>query len=248
MSVRDLLRSLARRWYLLVVGCLMTAGLCFGAFHLVNPTYEAHGSVLLLPPKTSVGKRGNPYLYLGGLGQAGEVLSARLNTAEVLDPIKAQHPGTTLEIGPDATTTGPILSVTATGGSDVAAMGSLARALQTVPQVLARLQDDLRVPATSRITVLDLTTDAVATPLTKARDRAVIALAALGFAGSLLLTGFLDGLLAARLRRQPQRLQAAPGWVLDPAFEPAPAVAAPARGGYRAARALPDVDVATADH
>jgi uncharacterized protein involved in exopolysaccharide biosynthesis len=247
MSARDLLRSLARRWYLLVVGCLLTAGLCVGAFHVVAPSYEAHGSVLLLPPKTSVGKRGNPYLYLGGLGQAGEVLSARLNTAEVLDPIEGRHPGTTLEIGPDVTTTGPILSVTVTGGSDSAAMGALTQALKTVPPVLTRLQDDLAVPAASRITVLDLTRDAVATPVTKARERAVIALAALGFAGSLLLTGFLDGLLAAHPRRLRRPVIPAPGWTLEPVSEPMPAVA-PARGGRRAARSLSDVDVATADH
>jgi hypothetical protein len=76
----------------------------------------------------------------------------------------------------------------------------------------------------------------------------VIALGALGFAGSLLLTGLLDGLLAARPRRLRRRVQPAPGWTFDPTGELVPAASVHGRTGHRAGRSLPDVDVATADH
>lgn len=60
MYLRDLVASMIRRWYFIVTGVLLTGVLGFLAFSFVPVTYQASGSVLLLPPKSSVGARGNP--------------------------------------------------------------------------------------------------------------------------------------------------------------------------------------------
>lgn len=202
MYIRDLVASMVRRWYFLAAGLVLTAALCFLAFRLAPVTYESTGSVLLLPPKSSVGSRGNPFLYLGGLGQAAEVLTARLNAAEVRVPLETAHPDATFEIGPDPTTTGPILTVTVESTSREDSLATTTAALAAVPSTLTTLQTELAIPQGSQITVMALTVIDEPEMVVKTRNRAVIAVAGLGIAGTVLLTGFLDGLVGARRQRR----------------------------------------------
>jgi hypothetical protein len=215
MYVRELVASMLRRWYFVLAGVSLTVGLCFAAFTLVPVTYEAKGSMLLLPPKSSVGQRGNPYLYLGGLAQAVEVVSARINSTDVRNQIQKAFPGAQFEAGQDTTTTGPILAVTASSTSDADSLAVVRSVMNSIPDSLELMQDDLQVPDSSRITATVLTVDAQATEVTKARDRAVIALAGGGLAGTVLLTGFLDGLLIARRPRELVADYLLPPWVVS---------------------------------
>lgn len=221
MYVRDLLLSLLRRWYIIVAGLLVTAALCGVAFIKIPLTYEATGSVLLLPPKSSVGSRGNPYLYLGGLAQAVEVLSARLNASTIRKPIEESHPDTTFDVGQDQTSTGPLLSVSVSSNSEAETLAVVKAVMAEVPRALTGMQDDLQIPEGSRIGSLILTDPTEATELSKTRSRGVIALAGVGVAGTVLLAGLLDGLLMARTRRR-QAIDPSPGWVSTPSAGPDP--------------------------
>jgi hypothetical protein len=154
-------------------------------------------------------------LYLGGLAQAVEVVSARINSADVRNQIQKAYPGTQFEAGQDTTTTGPILAVTASSSSDVDSLAVVQMVMNLIPGSLEVMQEDLEVPNPSRITATVLTVDAQATEITKTRDRAVIALAGVGVAGTVLLTGFLDGLLVARRPREVVAGYLLPPWVVS---------------------------------
>ena len=81
MVLSDMLRSLLRRWYIVVLGVILTVAGVYGAYTVTPVTYSATSTVVLLPPEKSVKDGDNPYLYLGGLGQALNVLVITMNSA-----------------------------------------------------------------------------------------------------------------------------------------------------------------------
>jgi len=221
MYLRDLKASLLRRWYLVVLGLLLTAGLCAAAYKVVPATYQAEASVVLLPPSISVVEGGNPYLYLGGLGQALDVLTRALQSDNAQKPITEAHPDATYTALPDRTTTGPILLVTVEGPTSEETLATLQAILDSVPPALANLQEQLAIPAGSRITSMNLAVDDEPTKIQKDRTRALLAAAAVGLVGTILLTGLLDGLLTSRRTRKQDALDRAQ-LLADPADDIGP--------------------------
>lgn len=210
MYLRDLRRALLRRWYFVIVGLLMVAALGVVTYRVVPATYSASANVVLLPPDTSVAPGANPYLYLGGLTQALDVLTRSINADATSGPILDRHPGAEFEATTDAGS-GPILVVTATAPTAEATLAVLNEVLDAVPVSLVDLQQQLGVGRLSQITSLNLTVDQRATASGRGQIRAVVAVVAIGGAGLVLLIGLLDGLLLARKREQEQaRIDAHP--------------------------------------
>ena len=202
MQLKDLGTTLARRWYLTLAGLLATAGLCIGTFTAVPPTYQTTADVVLLPPKTSVGTGGNPYLYLGGLQQAVDVLTRALTSdasrTELLGAVGAGE----YDVVPDLSTSGPILIVTGTGTTSTIADSARNAVLDRVPTTLVQLQTALSVATDSQITSMVLTADEKPKLILKTRLRAVAAAGVLGLIASAMFIGFVDGLLASRALRR----------------------------------------------
>ena len=222
MYLRDLKASLLRRWYLVLGGLLLTAGICTAAYQLVPATYQAQASVVMLPPNSSVSKGGNPYLYLGGLGQALDVLTRALQADSAQRPITDAHPDSTYTALPDTTTTGPILLVTVDGPTPGETLATLHAVLASVPPALVSLQDGLGVAANSRITSMNLAADEQPTKIQKDQTRALLAAAAVGLVATVLLTGVIDGLLTSRKAGERKELDSVrltngqPPYVADP--------------------------------
>lgn len=200
MYLRDLSRSLARRWYFVVAGLVVLAGLGLATYTQVPPTYAATANAMLLPPASTVEPGGNPYLYLGGLGQALDVVSRSLNSSTTRGPIEAANPSGTYNTYPDTNTSGPILVIDSTASTAEATLAILDAALATVPTELAGLQTQLGVAPSAQITSLTLTVDQEAATVGKGRLRAVVAVVAVGTAALALLIGMLDSLLLDRQR------------------------------------------------
>ncbi len=198
--VRDLVVGLFRRWYLVLAGLLLTAAMGAGVFALVPVTYQAKASVLLLPPRTSLGKNGNPYLYLGGLNQALGILSTRMNAPDYRSQLESSFPDATLEVAQDTTTTGPILTLSSSAHSPQKSMQLMEVGLSTTGPALQSLQDQLDIPAGSRIGLMTLTTDSRPVRDTKNQLRAIVAISAVGLGGTLLTTALIDGWLLGRPR------------------------------------------------
>ncbi|MDP9980806.1 hypothetical protein J2W14_000182 [Pseudarthrobacter oxydans] len=198
MYLRDLYASLQRRWYLVVLGALLTVSLAFVVYFQAPVKYEATGSVALVPPATAVISGDNPFLYMGGLEQALGILTAKLNSDVAQRDIVGKYDAVQYSTNRDPSTNGPIVLVTVTGATAGETLGALTDVLAAVPQNLNSLQDSLNLTENSKITSMPLSSDEEAIIDSSIRTRTVLALAAGGVAGTLLLTGQLDKILLRR--------------------------------------------------
>ncbi|MHC5797836.1 hypothetical protein ACVXZ4_16945 [Lacisediminihabitans sp. FW035] len=198
MYLRDLAASLLRRWPVVLVGLLVTAGMCVGLAYVVPASYVARTSMVLLPPSTVVGAGGNPYLYLGGLGQALDVLTRKLNADEISLPIKKSYPDTEFTVSGDSSTTGPIIIVEASAPTAATARAVMNAVVDAAEPAMDSLQSGLDVPDKARITVSAFAVDQAPTPDLKTRIQVVGAVGALGLILTLLTAAFVDGRILAR--------------------------------------------------
>ncbi|MGV8978124.1 MAG: hypothetical protein ACOH17_08780 [Cellulomonas sp.] len=198
MYLSDLVKGLSRRWYLVVLGLLATAALCVGAVRLVPVDYVAQSSVLLLPSSSTVGTGGNPYLALGGLQGAADVL-ARAMTDDTIST-QIAPPGSTAKytVERDTTTNGPMLIIMATDVTNAGAVATLDAALTRAPKVLSQLQSSVGAPSNTLIELGTITQDTVALPEIKSQLRAVILAGVVGLALTVFGTNVLDALLIRR--------------------------------------------------
>ena len=216
MNLNTLLHSVRRRWYIVLSGIIVAGALCGMAYTTISPTYQRTASVLLIPGATSIPEGGNPYLYLGGLSQASDVLVRALSADAVLTPILGSDPTVGVTIARDTTTSGPILVISASGTDEAQVAAVFDELLPIVPTTLDDLQSSAGVADAAKVTTLPLTVDAESTVSQKSRYQAIGVLGVGTLAITLLLTGFIDGLLLARPQRRPQRSTAP---VADPRFE-----------------------------
>lgn len=201
MYFRDFLTGLRRRWYFVLAGLLATAALAVGVTQVVPITYTTTSSVLLLPPKSSLGAGGNPYLNLGGLAQALEVLTARVNAAESMQSMIKSHPEAVITVGDDPTTTGPIVLVSVNAPNPGEATELRDQITATIAPALVQMQNQLGIRPYSQITSSVLATDDQPQRELKNLLRAIIVVVALGGSTTVLMTGYLDKRLLARRPR-----------------------------------------------
>lgn len=196
--------ALARRWYLVIVSLGLTVVAVVVMMGRVGPSYTAQGTLLLFPPEgtTRAGERieGNPYLSLGGLNPARDILIRAMTSKTSRESIEKSHPGVTYEMYADMAVSGPIIVVEVTGPSDEATTGALNTLFETVPSMLVDLQSDLGIKRREYITVQELTIDETAQKVTKDQLRAGIVAGAGVLVVGLLGIGLLDGLLLSRSR------------------------------------------------
>lgn len=203
--MQDLFFSCFRRWYYLVVGLLITVALTFYVYGSIEPTYEADASIVLIPPKVAVTLGDNPFLYLGGLDQALGVLQVKMASPEIVEPLEKMYQGAEINVGKDATTTGPIAAVTVKADSAEDTIALLDATVAMVPKTLNALQKEQEVPADSEISAMELAKDQTPTPNSKRQIQMTALVALAGISGSLLLTGLLDRILASRKIRKEAR-------------------------------------------
>ena len=201
MYLKDLLDAMLRRWYLAVLGLLLTLVLGLFAFLSTSPTYTAVTSMFLIPPKNAVGLRGNPYLNLGGLGPARDVLAARVLSGATAQQIATEDPTAEIAVDPDALTTAPILVISVSARSAHASIQYRDRLAADVAPALAAMQEDLLVPMSSRIVVSTLATDPKPNKEIKNQLRSVILVVGVGCAVTVVGTSLIDSFLARRRSR-----------------------------------------------
>jgi len=210
MLVSQLLRSCLRRWYLVLLGLLATAGLTWFAFTSTAASYQIQATAVLLPGATTVPEQGNGFLYLGGLTPALEVLVRSVNSDTVAEQILGDDfdnddslAGYT--VARDLEASGPIMLVTATGASENEAREILDEVIAVIPERLAALQADVEVPDGSQMTSLTLSVDDRVEVLTTDRTRLLLGVAAGGVVVTVIGTGLIDGLILSARRRRSQK-------------------------------------------
>lgn len=196
--------ALRSRWYLTVLGVLIAAAITALAVIRIGPTYEAEGSMLLFPPTTTIKNgttletQGNPYLMLGGLSQARDIVIRTLESRTATAEFTEQEPLATYEVTPDFSTSGPILVLTVSAPSPDAAASGLSRLMSNVPGTLEQLQSGLDLPKAAYITSRTLTADVKPAVVRSGQIRSGIVAGAVVLGGMLFLLGLVDGLLKTR--------------------------------------------------
>lgn len=192
------LRALARRWYLVLAGLLATAGLGAYVLLLVPPTFEASGSMLVLPSENQTEQSGNPFLELDRLSAPAEFVVARLNSDDTRASISAQVPTASYTVELDTASRGPVILVTASDETAEGAKTALDSVLVAIPEQLYSLQAGLGVPKVSAFSVMRLVVDPQATEVTNATTRALVAAVAAGLVATVAGTVMIDALIRRR--------------------------------------------------
>lgn len=202
--VLDVMRALGRRWYIVLLGLLLTAGLVFAAFRASPPEYHARGLVLLLPSESAVGKGGNPFLLLSGLEQPAGILVAYFSSAPAQSEVKAISPTAEYIVGIEDSTRGPVIAVDVTAKTPQETLGTLNHIVNQMPTELARLQQQVDAPENARIGSMSLSVDQKAQSDRAATLRTMIAALVIGLVVTALAGYALDSFLLRR--RMPTKL------------------------------------------
>lgn len=201
MNIADTLRGLLRRWYIVVPGILLAVAGAVGAYTVIQPGYERTATQLLMPGEGTVPPGvTNPYLYLGGLTQASDIVVRVMQSEEVAGKVVADYPGTEVLVQRDPTVSGPVIQIVVTAQTDEAAADALAVLVEQSGVVLERLQDDQSVTRDDRMSISTLTHDMSSTLQQKTR----LIMSAGAGAGLIALTLVVASLVDG-LSRRPHR-------------------------------------------
>lgn len=201
MNIADTLRGFLRRWYIVLPGIIIAMIGGVGAYVAVQPGYERTATQLLLPGEGTVPPGStNPFLYLGGLTQAADIVVRVMQSEEVLGGIVADYPGTEIVVQRDPTVSGPVVQIVVTATSDDAAAGSLSALVAESAVVLDRLQVEQNVTEDDLMSITTLTQDTTSTLQQKTRLLIGVGTAFGLIVLTLLIASLVDG-LSRRARR-----------------------------------------------
>lgn len=248
MYFTQTLRSLLRRWYIVLAGLLLAAGAAAGMWVTTATSYERSASQLLLPGEGTIPELSpNPFLYLGGLTQAADVVVRAMVAESSVGDILEEHPEAEIAVVRDPTTAGPVMILTVTAPTDSETQAVLSALLARTSVTLERIQDEQGIASVNRISVMLLAEDQKGTP--QDRKRLVLSVGAGG--GTVLLTlivaSVVDGWAGRRKTRRAEGDEEALKTQPDGAATPSAASAAfdtpqssPRSGRRRASRSVKD--------
>jgi uncharacterized protein involved in exopolysaccharide biosynthesis len=221
MLVGDFFDVLRRRWLLVLVGLLLTVGLSGAAYGFFKPSYEITGTILLVPPpSSSADVSPNPYVRLGGLRQAVDVLGIALSDQTTQLELKAISKDVEFTVQADARTSSPLLVIDVKDSSPETALKIRDILVARVPPRLGAMQEALGVSAKDTVTTIVVTLDAQAEEVGKNRLRAAVVAGSGGLVLTLVAATLWD---AHRLRhprrRRPGRQSPEPDQVASPPVE-----------------------------
>ncbi|MGA7147679.1 MAG: hypothetical protein WBX17_04215 [Microbacterium sp.] len=206
MTLKGVLSALGRRWYLVLIGLLITAGAAWFAFSVTPAQYAARGLILLLPPPDAEAvDGGNPLLALGGLDLPARVVVATFSTNAAQEDLAERFPDAEAEIAIEESTRGPIISIDVIDTSADGALDTLDYISGRVTDSLQTLQDEVGVPSTAVMRSIPLTMDTEADPDFSDLTRLLILVAVAGLAVTVFAVYALDGLLTRTTRRGRRR-------------------------------------------
>lgn len=234
MYLSDAIAVIARRWWVVLLGALVTVGVTGAVFSAVATQYQATGQILLLPPTARVTAEDpiNPYLNLpDGLTLTAALLA---NHAAGLDT-EAQLAAEGFEATYSVSVlpgTGPLISISVSGTDPQAALDQRDRLISIVTDRLAQLQSAEAVAPTQFIRARDVTSASEAEVLAGARLRAAAVVGVLGVFFTVTVTFAIDRLRTGRSRPAgaAQSSDAAGGQLVvlaDSAHRPEPASSRP---------------------
>lgn len=193
MDFVDALRVLVRRWIVVLLGALVTAGIGFYAIQVVETEYQARAQYLLLLPSGSTGEeRGNPLVNLnGGLVFTASLIAADATSNTVARALVEEGFESDYSIAA-GTSGGPVLDVMVTGTDETDVLATRDELLRRFDEKLDTLQDLPGVPRGQLIFSRTNAVDPVADVVPGAKRRALIIIGGLGMVLTLVVAFGLD--------------------------------------------------------
>ncbi|MFI6356111.1 chain length determinant protein [Streptomyces sp. NPDC050743] len=126
MDLAEIFRVMGRRWYVLLPGLLLTAGLIVGVALMVPVTYQSQSTVVLLnSQKATVAYDGNPFLSTQtSLTGMADSLARNLNSDDSLRDLKSRGATGAFAAKLADNAQGPLLWLTVTGTDKAAVLAS----------------------------------------------------------------------------------------------------------------------------
>ncbi|MCC2033022.1 hypothetical protein [Microbacterium allomyrinae] len=201
MNVIDTLRGFVRRWYIVIPVLLAAVAAGFAAAALVPPTHALSATQVMLPAETDIPEDANPFLYVGGLAPAADVVIRAAMAEDVVRRFTEGLDGVEVSMARDSSTGAPVIVTTVAARNDADAAAVLDAYIDNTARLLNDIQADAGVAPDGRITIRTLTVDDMSRIEVKDRFTAVgVATAAVLIAG-LLGAALTDGILMSRSRR-----------------------------------------------
>lgn len=198
MDLAEIFRVMCRRWYVLVPGLLLTAGLAVGAWLLVPTSYESQSTVALLNSRKGAAADGNPFLSMEpSLTGMADSLARNVNSDASVADLKARGITEKYEAKIADNAQGPLLWLTVTGRDPDAVLRANKTLMAYTEQRLRELQADQKVEPDSMIRLTTIVPPQDPEAKLKSKVQNLVMAAGLGFVLSLVATFFVE----ARRRR-----------------------------------------------
>lgn len=203
MFLRDFGAAARRRWILVLIGLVMSAGMAAAGWLITRPTYQITAAMLLLPPKSTVPSDGNPLLQLGGLDLTVDLLGQSLSDQAVTEQIKQISPNAEFEVGADPNSSGPILRIQVRDKSEAKAAEIRDLLVELAPTRLTDIQNGVGVTTRNRVTISVLVSDQVAEPVGRDKLQAAVIAGGGGLVLWAVVIALVDTALLRRAARRP---------------------------------------------
>lgn len=195
MALSDVLRPIRRRWYILLIGLLLAAGVGWAVAVLAPSQYTARGLVMLLPSALTTGPKGNPLLSMGGLELPARILTAYYASEPAQSDLEKRAPRATVNVSIEESTRGPIIAVDVKDATPDGAMEVLHYVTESIPENLARIQSEVGTPKRAAIGSMPLVLDLEAERDSSIVVRLVVASVVAMLALTLFVLFLVDGIL-----------------------------------------------------
>ncbi|MDX3452509.1 chain length determinant protein [Streptomyces sp. ME02-8801-2C] len=237
MDLAEIFRVTRRRWYVLLPGLLLTAGLVAAVVMLVPVTYQSQSTVQLLnSPKATVAYGGNPFLSTQtSLTGMADSLARNLNSDDSVRELKSRGATGTFEAKIADNAQGPLMWLTVTGTSRAKTLASDRILTAYAKDRLEQFQEQQKVAPNAMIQMMTIVVPQPPLAQTKTRLEYMIMAGGLGLVLSLVAVFYVEARRRTRPAAEPE--EAAP-----PVEVPEPAPAAEVR--VTAARSVTEESVA----
>ncbi|MBE8470394.1 YveK family protein [Streptomyces justiciae] len=202
MDLAEIFRVMRRRWYVLLPGLLLTAGLVFGVTRVVHVTYQSQSTVVLLnSQKATLAYDGNPFLSTQtSLTGMADSLARNLNSDDSLRELKSRGAKGTFEAKLADNAQGPLLWLTVTGTDKASVLSSDKILTAYAKERLEEFQQDQSVASKAMIRMTTIVAPQTPVAQTKTRLEYMIMAGGAGLVLSLVAVFYVE---ARRRPRQP---------------------------------------------
>ncbi|NEA65218.1 chain length determinant protein [Streptomyces sp. SID12488] len=224
MDLAEIFRVTRRRWYVLLPGLLLTAGLVAAVVLLVPVTYQSQSTVQLLnSTKATAAYDGNPFLSTQtSLTGMADSLARNLNSDDSVRELKSRGATGTFEAKIADNAQGPLMWLTVTGTGRAAVLASDRILTTYAAERLKQFQEQQSVEPRAMIRMTTIVVPQPPAAQTKTRLEYMIMAGGGGLVLSLIAVFYVE----ARRRKHPA---ATPEEAPQPVEAPEPAPAADTR-------------------